>query len=71
MRFDREAFAANLRAERNRHDLTQADLANRSGVSADTIQKYESASQVPGADKAFALSEALGVDPNRLLGWRS
>lgn len=51
--------------------MTQSELADASGLSSDAIHKYEDAAQVPGADKAFALSEALGVDPNRLLGWRS
>lgn len=69
MGFDRDAFAANLRGLRARADLTQAQLAERAGVSAASVFQYEDGSAVPGMDKAFRLAEALGVTVDELTGF--
>lgn len=69
MRFDRGTFAAKLRGKRAELDLTQEQLAERSGVSVAAIQNYENG--VTGAllDSTCKLADALGVSPNYLLGW--
>lgn len=67
--FSKDAFAANLRAERARSDLSQEELASRSGVSAAAILSYENGTYVPGADKVCAIAEVLGCSPNDLCGW--
>lgn len=69
MTFDKTVFAANLRAERARRDLSQSQLAEAAGVNLATICQYEDGSFVPGGDKICALAEALGVTPNDLIGW--
>ena len=69
MNYSNEALASNLRAERARCDLSQEELAARSGVSAASLIKYESGEMTPGADKVCALAEVLGVTPNDLCGW--
>ena len=69
MRFDRYVFAANLRAARARRDISQGELAKRTGLNLTTISQYEDGAFVPGADKIIALAEALGVTPNDLMGW--
>lgn len=69
MLFDKNVFAANLRAERSRRDMSQSELADRAGVNLATISQYESGSYVPGGDKLCSLASALGVTPNDLIGW--
>lgn len=70
MSFDKNTFAANLRAARARRDLSQTELASATGLNLATISQYEDGAFVPGADKVFALAEALGVTPNDLIGWK-
>ena len=60
-RFSKDVFAANLRAERARSDLSQEELATRSGISTAAVLSYE--------DKVCAIAEVLGVTPNDLCGW--
>ena len=43
MGFNKEVFAANLRAARAALDMSQEELAKAVGVSKDAIVKYESA----------------------------
>lgn len=69
MMFDKDVFASNMRAERARIGISQAELADRSGLNLTTISQYENGEFTPGADKIVALSEALGVTPNQLMGW--
>ena len=42
MRFNKEVFAANLRAARASLDMSQEELSKAAGVSKDAIVKYES-----------------------------
>lgn len=71
MLFDKNVFAANLRAERARRDMSQSELADRVGVNLATISQYEDGNYIPGGDKICSLASALGVTPNDLIGWRS
>lgn len=70
MAFDNSEFAANLRMQRARADISQGKLSEMVGVNITTISKYEDGSVVPGADKVFALADALRCTPNDLLGWK-
>lgn len=70
--FDKKVFSSRLRAKRAELDLTQAALAEMSGLSSSAIVQYEddgNAGHIPGADKVWALSEALGCTPGWLIGW--
>lgn len=69
MLFDKDKFAANLRAERARNHMTQEELARKSGVSVAAIQNYENGSTGAMLDSACKLADTLGVSPNCLLGW--
>jgi len=60
-------FADKLRALRNQHGLNQSDLADRSGLTANKVQRYEQANQKPKGDDALALARALGVTSDYLL----
>lgn len=69
MNYSNEALASNLRAERARLDISQEELAARSGVSAASLVKYESGEMTPGIDKIVSMAAALGCTPNDLCGW--
>lgn len=69
MNYSNEVLASNLRAERARSDLSQEELAARSGVSAASLIKYESGEMTPGIDKIVSMAGALGCTPNDLCGW--
>ena len=70
MRFDNDVFAANLRMQRARADISQGQLSEMVGVNITTIVKYEDGSITPGADKVYAIADALRCTPNDLLGWK-
>lgn len=69
MAFSNDQFAANLRMQRARADISQGQLSEMVGVNITTIGKYEDGIITPGADKVFALADALNCTPNDLLGW--
>lgn len=69
MGFCKEEMAKSLRVRRAELDMTQAELADLSGVNIATINSYEQGGYTPGADKLWALAKALGCTPNDLLGW--
>ena len=60
----------NIKELRTSLNLTLADIAKKTGVSRQTIQKYESGviTNVP-SDKIELIAEALGTDPVHLMGW--
>ena len=47
MKFNKEVFAANLRAARAKLDITQDEFASRVGISKDSVVKYESGEMLP------------------------
>ena len=70
MLFNKEVFAANLRAARARLDMSQEEFALKVGISKDAIVKYESGDgYTPGADKIISICIVAGVSPNELIGW--
>lgn len=71
MGFNKVTFAANLRAARAALDMSQEDLAQKTGISKDAIVKYESGDgYTPGADKVIALCRVVKKSPNELMGWK-
>ncbi|MDO4428530.1 MAG: helix-turn-helix transcriptional regulator [Atopobiaceae bacterium] len=69
MPFSKSVFAENMRRRRVVLDMSQAELAERAGVTPDLVWSYENEKYVPGADKACAIAEALGCTINDLCGW--
>ena len=59
----------NIRELRKTKGLSQEELAQRAGLSAVSIQKYENGDMTPGVDKLAALADVFGTTPNALLGW--
>ncbi|WP_368156989.1 helix-turn-helix domain-containing protein [Collinsella aerofaciens] len=71
MGFNKEVFAANLRAARAALDVSQEELAKAAGISKDSIVKYESGDgYTPGADKIVAICRVVRKSPNELMGWK-
>ena len=70
MNFDKETFAANLRAARAKLDITQDEFARRAGISKDAVVTYESGEgYIPGADKIMSICRVAHISPNELMGW--
>ena len=49
--------------------MSQEDLAEKSGVSLDSIRSYESGRNTPLFSSAYQLARALNCTPNDLCGW--
>lgn len=60
-------FAAELRAARGRRRLKQGDLAELSGVSITTINRFENEQREPRIGQLVAIAGALGVSPCSLI----
>ena len=56
----------NLKVFRAKHDLTQADLAERIGVTRKTINTIETGRFVPSTVLALKLARAFGVSVEEL-----
>jgi DNA-binding XRE family transcriptional regulator len=65
---DRKSLAARLRSLRRRAGLSQAQLADDSGVSQDTISGLETCRHVPSESTLHKLARALGVTLEALQG---
>jgi transcriptional regulator with XRE-family HTH domain len=58
---------AGLRAVRQRRFLTQAELAERAGMSETTVNRLENQLQDARISTVRRLAEALGVQPEELI----
>ena len=67
MEFDKERTAGNLRAIRTLRNLTQQQLADRSGVSRESINGYEHAMNVMSLEAAAKLANALDCSVDSLV----
>lgn len=68
--YEPEVLARSMRVRRAELDISQHELAQRMGVSTMTVTSYEGGSMTPGADKLFAMAEALECTPHELIGWK-
>ena len=69
MEYTDELFAANLRAERARMDMTQEQLATKAGISTASVVGYEKGTTMPTLATLYKLAVALGTTPNALMSW--
>lgn len=68
MKDDRNSILANnIRAERNRKNITQAMLAEKINVSESTISLIEREQQTPSIFLVYDISKVLCIDINDLL----
>lgn len=63
-----ESFAVRLKAARDKHGHSQAELADLSGIDRQLISKYERGVKLPGVEGLAKLSKALKVSADYLLG---
>ena len=64
---DQLSFASELIKARAEMRLTQAQLAEKSGLSLSAIKSYESGRNMPGTRELRELCQALQISPNKLL----
>lgn len=63
-----EKFSDRLRAARELRDLSQTDLANRTGLQPSAISHFETGKRSPSFDNLRRLADALAVSIDQLLG---
>jgi transcriptional regulator with XRE-family HTH domain len=63
---DLVALGQTIRRLRRQSDLTQEELAERAGLSANYVGQIERGEKNPGALALFALARGLKVDPAEL-----
>lgn len=67
MSIDREKFAHNLRAYREKKGISQTKLSEITGIAGSTIRGYENAMRNPRTSCFELLAEALGITVDELL----
>ena len=58
-----------LRELRKTNHMSQTELANRLEVNLRTVGSWERGETIMSAEQVWNCCEALGTDPNTLLGW--
>ncbi len=64
-------FKDNLVELRKIHDLSQEELADKIGVSRQTLSKYETGESLPDIEKCKLLADVFGVSIDDLLNYDS
>lgn len=65
-KMNKKALGLNIKAERNRKDLSQAELAEMVELSNTSIASIEKGKQIPNAINLYLIAKALDVDINEL-----
>lgn len=68
MNYSNKVFGENLRRIRRAADVTQAELAEMTGIDGSYIARLESGSNTPGFDKVCTLAAVLGCSIDELAG---
>lgn len=63
-------FGDNLIELRKLHKISQEELAEKIGVSRQTLSKYETGESLPDIEKCMALAEVFGVSMDDLVNYR-
>ena len=63
------SFADNLATLRKLNDLSQEELADRIGVSRQTLSKYETGESLPDIEKCKALADFFSVSLDDLISY--
>lgn len=63
------SFGENLVELRKYHDFSQEELADRIGVSRQTLSKYETGESLPDIEKCRLLAEIFGVTVDDLISY--
>ena len=62
-------FSENLTELRKLHNMSQEDLAEKIGVSRQTLSKYETGESLPDIEKCRLLAEVFGVSIDDLISY--
>lgn len=62
-------FRENLVALRKLNNISQEELAEKVGISRQTLSKYETGESVPDIDKATAIADVFGVSIDDLVNY--
>lgn len=65
------SMAVRLKEYRERFNLTLADLSNKTGVPAQTLNRYELGQRAPKIDVAIKIADALNINPLWIQGYDS
>lgn len=63
------SFSENLIELRKINDYTQEELAEKIGVSRQTLSKYETGESLPDIDKCSAIAKAFGITMDDLVNY--
>lgn len=63
-------FGDNLVELRKYHKVSQEELAERIGVSRQTLSKYETGESLPDIEKCMALADVFGVSMDDLVNYK-
>ena len=63
-------FAENLVEMRKLHNLSQEELAEKIGVSRQTLSKYETGESLPDIEKCKMLADLFGVTVDDLIRYK-
>lgn len=66
--FDQEKFSQRLRALRKEHRITQKELADAVGVSANQVSEMEKGTKITSLPKLCLLCDYFNVSADYLLG---
>ena len=66
---NKTSFADNLTELRKYHDLSQEELAEKIGVSRQTLSKYETGESLPDIEKSKLLADVFGVSVDDLISY--
>ena len=64
-------FRDNLITLRKLHNISQEELAERVGISRQTLSKYETGESVPDIERSKAIADAFGVSLDELVNYES
>lgn len=62
-------FQENLIALRKMHNISQEELAERVGISRQTLSKYETGESIPDIEKTKAIADVFGVSLDDLVNY--
>lgn len=65
--FDRDHLAVRIRYAREARFMTQAQLAEKTGMQSAAISHFETGERTPSIPNIIRLCRGLGVSPNQLL----
>lgn len=63
---NKKALGLNIKAERNRKNLSQAELAEKVDLNQGSITAIEQGKQIPSAINLYLIAKVLEVDINEL-----